>query len=313
MRLVLIVVLGLLVVTAAGLVIGSRLVERGAERAFPAAGRMVDAGAGRLHVLEAGRPDRPAVVLIHGANGAVGDWAGVTALLGDRFRVLAIDRPGHGYSPRPGPGPWTASEQAAAIRAGLKALGVERPILVGFSWGGTVATAMALDHPEEVAGVVTSGAPFADWTTGVNIAYRLPTWPVIGPAFAYGLAPLAGKALGDAWAAPAFSPEKPTESFAKAPWPLALRTTTYLANAEDIAGLSDFLAIQKKRYPGFKPPIVIIHGDGDQVVSLPIHARAAAAAIPGAVLQVEKGAGHMIPYTRPEVIAAAVERLAAAR
>lgn len=313
MRLVLIVLSCLVVVTAAGLFTGSRLVERAAEQAFPAAGRMVEAGGARLHVLESGRADRPAVVLIHGANGAVGDWAGVTALLRDRFRVLAIDRPGHGYSTRPGPGPWTATEQAATIRAGLKALKVERPILVGFSWGGTVATAMALDHPEEVAGVVTSGAPFADWTTGVNIAYRLPTWPVIGPAFAHGLAPLAGKALGDAWAAPAFAPERPTESFAKAPWPLALRSATYLANAEDIAGLSDFLAIQKKRYPEFKPPIAILHGDGDQVVSLSIHAEYTAGVIPGAVLQVEKGAGHMIPYTRPEAIAAAVERLAGSR
>lgn len=310
MRLALILVLGVVVVAAVGLFVGSRLVERAAEQAFPAGGRMVEAGGVRLHVLEAGRPEGPAVVLIHGANGAVGDWGPVTALLQDRFRVLAIDRPGHGYSSRPGPGPWTATEQAAALHAVLKALKVERPILVGFSWGGTVATAYALDYPNDVAGVVTSGAPFADWSTGVNVAYRMPFWPVIGPAFSYALAPLAGKAVGEAWAAPAFAPERPTASFAKAPWPLALRSATYVANAEDIAGLSDFLAKQKARYPQFKPPITIIHGDGDQVVSLPIHALYTASVIPGAVLQVEKGAGHMIPYTRPEVIAAAVEKLA---
>ncbi len=309
MRLVLILGLCLTVMAVAG-VIGSRLVERAAEQNFPMRGRLVEAGRAKLHALEAGRPDGRAVVLIHGANGAVGDWAALTPLLADRFRVIAIDRPGHGYSSRPGPGPWTATEQAAAVRAGLRALGVERPILVGFSWGGTVATAYALDHPEEVAGVVTSGAPFADWSTGVSVAYRLPFWPVIGPAFTYGLAPLAGKALGEAWAAPAFAPERPPESFTTAPWPLALRSDTYLANAEDISSLSDFLARQKARYPSFKPPIVIIHGDGDRVVSLPIHAQYTAAVIPGAVLQVEKGAGHMIPYTRPQVIAAAVRRLA---
>lgn len=313
MRLALILVLSVVVVGAIGLLIGSRLVERAAERAFPPTGRLVEAGAAHLHVLEAGPPDGPPVVLIHGANGALGDWAAVTALLQDRFRVLAVDRPGHGYSSRPGPGPWTATEQAAALRAALRALKVERPILVGFSWGGTVATAYALDHPDAVAGVVTSGAPFADWSTGVNVAYRMPFWPVIGPAFAYGLAPLAGKALGEAWAAPAFTPEKPTPGFATAPWPLALRTSTYLANAEDISGLSDFLAKQKMRYPAFKAPLVIIHGDGDQVVSLPIHAIYTAGVVPGAVLQVEKGAGHMIPYTRPGVIAAAVEKLAAVK
>lgn len=297
-----------LAAVALSLFVASRLVEAAVERAHPPRGDFVERNGIRLHVLDQG--SGPAVVLLHGANGSVGDWAAVSSLLAD-FRVVAIDRPGHGYSSRPEPGPWTPDKQAAAIREALAAISVARPILVGFSWGGTVATAYALDHPAEVAGIVTVGAPFHDWPTPVNASYRLPTWPVVGPAFTYGLAPIAGRLLGDAMTATVFAPETPPPEFAASPWPLAVRSRTYLANAEDIRELKPFLLRQKARYAGLDLPVEILHGTGDGVVSVDIHARPAAAAMRRARLTLVAGAGHMIPYTRPELVAAAIRRIAA--
>jgi pimeloyl-ACP methyl ester carboxylesterase len=196
------------------------------------------------------------------------------------------------------------------VREALATIGARRPILVGFSWGGSVAIAYALDHPAEVAGVVTVGSPYTDWETPVHVAYRLPTWPVIGPAFTYGLAPLAGRALGGAWSAPAFAPEAPPPSFATSPWWLAARSASYLANAEDIRELKPFLRAQKARYAGLRVPVEILHGAGDGVVSAAIHAEPAAAALPMARLHLIEGAGHMIPYTRPELVAEAIRRVA---
>jgi hypothetical protein len=72
------------------------------ERATPPAGRFVEVAGGRLHLLELGLTDAPPVVLLHGASGNLRD---MKLALGDRlarrYRVILIDRPGHGWSDRP--------------------------------------------------------------------------------------------------------------------------------------------------------------------------------------------------------------------
>jgi alpha-beta hydrolase superfamily lysophospholipase len=73
------------------------------ERAHPPSGRFVEVEGGRLHLVELGAPDAPPVVLLHGASDNLGD---MRLALGDRlaanYRVILIDRPGHGWSDRPG-------------------------------------------------------------------------------------------------------------------------------------------------------------------------------------------------------------------
>jgi pimeloyl-ACP methyl ester carboxylesterase len=108
------------------------------ERQYPPLGRFVDVTGGRMHVLERGQPDAPVVVLLHGASGNLQD---VNAALGTplaaRYRVIMIDRPGHGWSDRPGGDDDTSpARQAALIAQALEKLGVTRAILVGVSWSG---------------------------------------------------------------------------------------------------------------------------------------------------------------------------------
>lgn len=72
------------------------------DRAHPPAGRFVQVSGGRLHVLELGPKDGMPVVLLHGASGNLQD---MRVALGDKlaahYRVILIDRPGHGWSDRP--------------------------------------------------------------------------------------------------------------------------------------------------------------------------------------------------------------------
>ncbi len=79
-----------------------RSAVRRIERAHPPAGRFVEVAGGRLHLLELGPADAPPVVLLHGASGNLGD---MRVALGDRlaarYRVILVDRPGHGWSDRP--------------------------------------------------------------------------------------------------------------------------------------------------------------------------------------------------------------------
>ncbi|MGI8739037.1 MAG: alpha/beta fold hydrolase [Gammaproteobacteria bacterium] len=76
------------------------------------------------------------------------DISGLVDLAAEHYRVIVFDRPGYGYSARPRGGkPWDPKAQADLLHSALQRLHVERPIVVGHSWGTLVAVSMALDYP----------------------------------------------------------------------------------------------------------------------------------------------------------------------
>src|ERR1700687_4410376 len=129
------------------------------ERAHRPGGIFVPVSGGRLHVVELGPPhpgDDPPVGLVPGGRGTLG---GQRLTLGNRRaatrRVILIDRPGHGFSDRPGAGADASpARQASLVAEALARLGVERAIIVGHSWSGALAAAYALSYPERVAGLM---------------------------------------------------------------------------------------------------------------------------------------------------------------
>ena len=93
---------------------------------------------------------------------------------GRTYRVLLIDRPGHGWS-TPGSGADAASPsgQAALLREALQRLGVTSFVLVGHSWGGTLAAAYALDFPQDLAGLILLAPVAYPWAGGTSWYYQL--------------------------------------------------------------------------------------------------------------------------------------------
>ena len=120
---------------------------RNAERRNPPKGTFLEVDGVRLHYLEKG--SGLPVVLLHGNQSMADDFAisGVIDLLAKKYRVIAFDRPGFGYSERPGDTVWTPSAQADLIRKALLRLGVEKSLMVGHSWGTLVALAYGLQNP----------------------------------------------------------------------------------------------------------------------------------------------------------------------
>ena len=123
------------------------------EAAHPPSGQFIEVNGTRVHAWVAG--EGPDVVLIHGAFGSLRDFTfDLAHRLSDRYRVVALDRPGLGYTgrtearyARPFAGDAESpAEQAALLAAAARALGAENPVVVGHSMGGIVAMAWALDH-----------------------------------------------------------------------------------------------------------------------------------------------------------------------
>ena len=306
------VILLLLAVTAIGdILIG---------RANPPVGQFIDTTSGRQHVLDVG-PDNgaaapaPAVVLLHGANANLGDMRlALASRLRARYRVIAIDRPGHGWSERAG-GAADASpqRQAAVVREILGKLGVRRPILIGHSWGGALALAYALDHPDELSGLVLLAPASHPWARPIPW-YAAPAHvPWLGRPLVYTLALPLGYLVLNRVVDHVFAPQSvPAVYVERASIRLALRPAAIVANSEDVGWLEAFLAAQAARYAQIKTPTVIVTGTADHVISPRVHARALAAELPQARLVVLSGIGHMLHHAATERVVAAIDALAEA-
>ena len=290
------------------------------EKAHSPVGRFVDVSGGRLHVVELGRNDAPPVVLLHGASANLED---MRFSLGDglaaQYRVILIDRPGHGWSDRPdGARDASPAQQAKLIHAALEQIGVRRVTFVGHSWSGGLVLAYALAYPHDIAGLVLL-APLVypqqrtiGWYSNIVSALlaqsaRTAESPVVGPVFARTLLYPVGKMLLRLAVRSAFNPQTPPPNYIpKTAAELLLRPSEFIWNGEDIASINGFLEAQAPNYPKISAPIAIITGDSDAVVSADANAKMLAEAVPHARLTVLHGVGHMVHYAAPARVIQAV-------
>jgi pimeloyl-ACP methyl ester carboxylesterase len=288
------------------------------EHVHPPAGRIIAVDGGRLHVVELGPRNAiktdSTVVLLHGASGNLEDMRlALGEKLASSYRVVMIDRPGHGWSERLG-GDADASpaRQADLVAEVLTKLGITRAIIVGHSWSGALATAYALRYPAQTEGLVLISPVTHPWPGGIAWYYNVSTMPVIGPLFANTLMLPLGLALINGASDAAFAPQqRPDDYLRRAAISLVLRPREFLANARDVAGLKDFVTAQAPHYHELRTPTVIITGDRDTTVSPTIHSRAIAAALPNGRLIVLEGLGHGPHHAAPDVVIDAIDELAA--
>ena len=118
----------------------------------PAVDRFAELRGLSFHYREYGKGEPP-LVLLHGVASNSRIWLIVAPLLARRFRVFALDQRGHGESAKPDGG-YDFPTVTDDIAAFVETLGLERPVIVGHSWGGNVALQYAATYPESAAGIV---------------------------------------------------------------------------------------------------------------------------------------------------------------
>jgi pimeloyl-ACP methyl ester carboxylesterase len=232
-------------------------------------------------------------------------------MLAAKYRVILIDRPGHGWSTREREADSTPAIQGRMIDAALTKLGVGRAILVVHSWAGALGARMALDYPERVAGLVMLAPVAYPWPGGVGWYNELVTAPVIGPLLAYTITLPLGFFVTEQATRNVFLPQTVPENFVRdTATRLLLRPREFLANARDLVTLKEAVREQAPRYAEIKAPTVVISGDVDKTVSTNIHSRPFAAAVAGAKLIVLPGVGHMVQNAAPELVMSEIEAMA---
>lgn len=288
----------------------NRSAAAGAERDHPPIGRFVHVDGTPVHYFERGQGSP--IVLIHGSASLIEDFvvSGLVERLARAHRVIVFDRPGYGYTPRPRGNAWTAERQAALLVKACAALGVERPVVVGHSWGTLPALSWALDHRERISGLVLlSGYFYATARPDVVMA-AIAGSPVVGDVIANTIAPIQTRLLGPLGNMMIFSPNDPTDAFLnEMPFGLMLRPGQLRATAADSGQMSVTAARLSPRYGELKLPLAIVWGTGDKLVMQQAQSERLVAELPCATATPMPHVGHMIHHVDPDGVASAVLRV----
>lgn len=299
----------LIATASAATVYRAKAREARALRDHPPEGQFVQVGDARVHVLVKG--EGPDLILIHGASGSSRDFSfDLIGRLSPRYRVIAFDRPGLGHSDPLPEGQASLAAQVTVLKAAADQLGATKPILVGQSYGGTVALSWALDHP--AAALVTIASPSLPWPGTLDPWYRLNENRAARAVLTE---------LAAAWVPEAYVNAAITAVFAPQPVPqgyaahlgndLTLRQTALSANVQQINTLRPQVVALEPRLPTLTLPFEMVHGDADTIVPLSIHSGPLSQRLSNAHLTVLPGVGHMPHHTNPEAVVAAIDRAAA--
>lgn len=276
--------------------------EARAEAAFPPEGQLLRVNGHQVHAVVMG--SGPDLVLIHGSSGNTRDTTHrLAGRLATDYRVIVIDRPGLGYTDRINRTGASITQQAALLRDTAAQLGADKPIVMGHSYGGAVALAWAVHHPDNIAALVVLSGASKPWTSSLPTFYKILSHPVLGPVAAPLLTAFTSDARIERGIASVFAPQSPPEGYAAHFGPgLTLRRHSLRANALQRANLLTEITALHERYGEITIPVEVVHGTADTTVSLKIHSEPLTAQIPGAQLTRLDGIGHMPQHSAQDQV-----------
>jgi pimeloyl-ACP methyl ester carboxylesterase len=283
-----------------------------AEMENPPTGRFIDVDGVRLHYVERGQ-GQP-LVLLHGNGSMTRDFelSGIVDLAADDYRVIVFDRPGYGHSERPRNTIWGPQAQAGLLHQALQKLGVERPIVVGHSWGTLVALAMALEFPSAVRSLVLlSGYYYPTVRLDVPLL-SAPAVPVFGDMLRYTISPLIGRAMWPGILKQLFGPAQMPQHFEEFPVWMTLRPSQLRASAAESAMMIPAANTLSKRYRELKMPVIIRCGEDDRIVDAHEQSERLHRELPQSDVALTPGIGHMIHHLVPHQVMEAIDKAAKA-
>lgn len=283
------------------------------EEAHPPTGKFLKVNGYKVHYRDMNRvpeTELAPIVLMHGASA---NFLDMKIALGDRLsenrRIILVDRPGHGYSERPKDS-HLLNVQTRQINGLIKKLKVEKPIVIGQSYGGAVALKYALNYPDDVSGLIILAGVSHAWPGGVANYYSIGAGEGLGTLLRWTLFPALGELKGPEYTASTFWPLKPPRNYHdRAATGLLYRPKEFKNNAQDMTHLLKEVNAMKSRYETISVPVKILAGTHDTIVSPTIHGRTLAQEIPNAHFEFVPGTGHTLQHSATEEIDAMLAEL----
>jgi pimeloyl-ACP methyl ester carboxylesterase len=296
-----------------GLAAYSGATARKIEKAVPRDGDLIEVAGETIHYTDQG--SGPAIVMIHGLGGQLRNFGRpLVEDLARDYRVIRVDRPGSGYSPRAAGTSARLRVQAETIAELIRVLKLGRPLVVGHSLGGALALSIALNHPDVVGGLALI-APLTQVQDIKDVPEVFKGLVIRSPAvrktIAWTIATPLGMATADKSLKEVFAPEPvPADFGTEGGGLLAMRPNNFYASSADLVDLEGEMEGLVERYPDLSVPVSILYPRADNLLDAQLHGERTASQIPGAEIELVEG-GHMLPFTQPERTAAFVRRAAA--
>ena len=269
--------------------------------------RYITVDGARLHYVEQGTGTP--VILLHGNGSMVGDFisSGIVEQLGPGYRVLAFDRPGFGYSERPSTRKWGPVEQAKLLLRAWQYLDLQRPVVVGHSWGTLVALAAALEAENKIAGLVLLSGYYYP-TAMVRAHARTPSTLAVLPGMLRdALLPLAWRLAAPGAVERIFAPCAVPERFRRSySLPDALRPSQMRTVHEEAAMLPEVTTRLSASYKAVDVPIRLLAGSEDGIVDTNAHSVRLHRELAHSTLQLIPRCGHMVHHAAPKEVARAI-------
>jgi magnesium chelatase accessory protein len=264
--------------------------------------RFVSAAGLRWLVLEMG--EGPTIALIHGTGASVHSWRHLAPLLAQRFRVVAMDLPGHGFTERHGSAQSTLPGMARGVAALLDAIGARPVAAIGHSAGAAVAIRMALDAPGALARIVSlNGAllPFGGVAGRVfaPIARALTLNPFVPALFAWRMRD------EDAFRRVLMGTGSRLDAEGEALYARLAASPAHVSGALAMMANWDLDAL-KADLPRLRTPLTLVAAGNDRTID-PGQARAVKAIVPGAEVVAHPRRGHLSHEEAPEETMALLE------
>ncbi len=284
-------------------------IRRARER-YPPEGEILEVKGVDVHLVRRGAGNGRPILCLHGLNGFLQDWTEtpIMAALAQDHEIVAIDRPGYGWSTRPRAKLSDPRVQADWLVDVMDALGWDEPALVvGHSWGGALAMTLTVRHPERVRGLVLLGPYLYPLTEPDDWFHNLPRLPflrsVIGHAF---LAP-AIRLLGPRYISASFGPEPIPPGYHEMWLDISAQPDHFDTTLEEVRTIDPALHEVSRRYQEVDVPITVITGDSDESVDPRLNARRLAQEHDLAELVWLEEVGHMVPWLHGQLVLDAVE------
>lgn len=307
---ILVALLALVALIVAYFVLATRKLALRAERLVPASGKFVDIDGNRIHYVEKGE-GRP-ILFVHGLGAQLHQFRHPLFSRLDGYRLIALDRPGSGYSVRAAAASARVTEQARVISRFIEELKLEKPLLVGHSLGGLIALTTALQYPGAISGLALL-APLTRYRDSVPPEFRalyirspLKRWLIaqtvaIPTAMKYAPRTLAF----------VFGPQEPPVDYAtEGGGFLGLRPGHFYASVSDMVAIAEDLPALEARYGEIAMPVGILFGTRDRVLDFEEHGVSMLDRIAGLDFEILDGIGHMPQYAMPDRVIAFIRRIA---
>jgi len=291
----------------------NRRLARNAENDNPPAGQFLEVSGVRLHYVERG--SGTPLVLLHGNGSMIQDFetSGLIDLAAKNYRVIVFDRPGFGHSDRPRNVVWTPAAQAELINSALERLGVSHAIVLGHSWGASVAVALALTYPNLVKGLVLASGYYYPSLRPDVVAMSAPAVPLVGDVLRYTISPIVSRVMWPLLMTKIFGARPVPKKFEGFPKEMALRPSQIRASATESALMLPDAFHYRDEYENLKMPLVIVAGDEDRLVDIDAQSARLHLDVPQSRFHRVPGAGHMIHQTATGAVMSAIDEVAIAR